>query len=222
MKLRHELKHTINECDRLILSSRLRNVMDTDPHANADGTYLIKSLYFDSYTDKALREKLDGLNRREKFRIRYYNDDTSFLRLEKKSKINNLCHKASAVITAGECAKIISGDTDFLLEKDSELLKEFYAKQKYHMLRPKVIVAYNRESFVKDVSQTRVTLDSNIRGSTNVWEFLNPDLCLTHLYPHSVLEVKYNEFLPDSVKKAVTLPSRRAGAFSKYAAVRYY
>ena len=84
MDLRHEWKHEISDCDRLVLRQRLSAVMQLDPHA-IDGKYFIRSLYFDNGTDKALREKLDGINIREKFRIRYYNHDISVIHLEKKA-----------------------------------------------------------------------------------------------------------------------------------------
>jgi hypothetical protein len=91
LKLRHELKHYINNFDYYALRSRLKAVARYDPHSGDDGKYRVRSLYFDNLNDKALREKIDGVNNREKFRIRYYNDDTSFIKLEKKSKINGLC-----------------------------------------------------------------------------------------------------------------------------------
>ena len=97
MDYRHEWKHEINYSDMLILRQRLSAITKPDSHA-VDGKYEIQSLYFDNLKDKALREKLDGVNYREKFRIRYYNDDTSFIRLEKKSKINGLCQKTSVPI----------------------------------------------------------------------------------------------------------------------------
>ena len=83
MNFRHEYKHEINYSDMIALRGRLRAVMKPDENG-ADGKYLIRSLYFDNIADKALREKLDGVNNREKFRLRYYNKDTSFIRLEKK------------------------------------------------------------------------------------------------------------------------------------------
>lgn len=92
-KLRHEWKHQINLREDLVLSARLRRLFPHDPHAGSDGSYRVTSLYFDTPYDTALREKLDGVNRREKFRLRYYGTDTSFLRLEKKYKMNGLCGK---------------------------------------------------------------------------------------------------------------------------------
>ena len=170
--------------------------------------------------DKALREKVDGVNKREKFRIRYYGTDTSFIKLEKKSKINGLCNKISCPITAEECQKIIDGDFEFLFHSEHELMRELYAKMKYQLLRPKCIVAYTRECFVYPPGNVRVTLDMNICGSNNVKEFLNPELKFLQLYHNSILEVKWDEYLPGIIRDCVQVKSRRSAAFSKYAAVR--
>ena len=220
MKFRHEYKHQINLADIYTLSSRLSAVAKHDPNAGEDGTYFVKSLYFDNYMDKALREKLDGVNKREKFRIRYYGTDTSFIRLEKKSKINGLCSKESCRVTAEECKKIIDGDIEFMKMSSSALMRELYAKMIYQLLRPRCIVAYTRECFIYPPGNVRVTIDMNICGSNNIKEFLNPDLPFLQTYHGSVLEVKWDEFLPQIIRDSVQVRSRRSAAFSKYAAVR--
>lgn len=221
MKFRHEYKHRINESDILQLRTRLGRAAEHDSHSGKDGTYIVKSLYFDNYMDKALREKIDGVNHREKFRIRYYGSDTSFMRLEKKSKINGLCSKQSCIITAEQCQKIIDGDIGFLLESEHDLCKELYAKMHYQLLRPNSIVAYTRESFVYAPGNVRVTLDFDICGSCNVREFMNSDLHLARVTDASILEVKWDEYLPQIIRDCVQIKSRRAAAFSKYAAVRF-
>ena len=220
MKFRHEYKHQINLADIYGLRTRLSAVAKHDPHAEEDGTYFIKSLYFDNYADQALREKADGVNKREKFRIRYYGCDTSFIKLEKKSKINGLCNKESYLITAEECQKIIDGNFDFLLHGEHELMRELYAKMKYRLLRPKCIVAYTRECFVYPPGNVRITLDMNICGSHHIQAFLNPDLQFLQLFPHAILEVKWDEYLPGVIRDCVQVKSRSSAAFSKYAAVR--
>ena len=220
MKFRHEYKHQINLSDIYGLRARLLAVAKYDKNAGEDGTYLVKSLYFDNYMDKALREKIDGVNMREKFRIRYYGTDTTFINLEKKSKINGLCNKVSCPVTKEECQKIIDGDIDFMKESEYELMRELYAKMKYQLLRPKCIVAYNRESFVYPPGNVRVTIDTYISGSNNVKEFLNPDLPFLKTYGGSILEVKWDEYLPGIIRDCVQVKSRRSAAFSKYAAVR--
>ncbi len=220
MKFRHEYKHQINLADVYGIRTRLSAVAKHDANCGKDGTYFVKSLYFDNYMDKALREKTDGVNKREKFRIRYYGTDTSFIRLEKKSKINGLCNKVSCKITAEECQKIIDGDIEFMLHSEQELMRELYAKMKYQILRPKCIVSYTRESFVYPSGNVRVTIDMDICGSNNVREFLNPDLPFLKTHRYSVLEVKWDEYLPEIIRDVVQVKSRRSAAFSKYAAVR--
>ncbi len=220
MKLRHEYKHPVNTFDLLQLQKRLPLVMKRDQHCDEDGSYTVKSLYFDNVWDKAYREKIDGVNHREKFRIRYYNDDTSFIRLEKKSKRNGLCQKESAMITKKLCEELLAGNPKGLLESNQPLLQELYAKWQYQCLRPKSIVVYRRESFVFAPGNVRVTLDTNISGSNQVWNFFHPDCQLMPKQSLAVLEVKWDEYLPATVKNAVCLSSRYATAFSKYSATR--
>ena len=85
VSLRHERTPQINLREGLVLSQRLRKLFAHDKHAGPDGFYRVTSLYFDTPYDSAMREKIDGVKRREKFRLRYYVTDTSFIRLEKKS-----------------------------------------------------------------------------------------------------------------------------------------
>ena len=61
MEFRHEWKHEISYSDLLALRARLGAVLERDQHA-VSGSYQIRSLYFDNLADKALREKLDGVN----------------------------------------------------------------------------------------------------------------------------------------------------------------
>ena len=222
MDFRHEWKHEINYADMLVLRQRLKAVMQPDPHA-AGGSYFIRSLYFDNLADKALREKIDGVNRREKFRIRYYNHDTSLIHLEKKSKWNGLGNKQGAMLTAQETQAIVDGDWDWMLEPGRPLVQELYSKILSQGLRPKTIVDYTREPFVYAPGNVRVTLDYNIRTGLNCTDFLNPD-CITIPAGNLpiILEVKWDEFLPSVIRDIVQLNGRRTAAFSKYAACRIY
>jgi SPX domain protein involved in polyphosphate accumulation len=196
--------------------------MKRDSHS-LNGEYKIRSLYFDSPSDKALREKIDGVNIREKFRIRYYNSDTSFIVLEKKSKLNGLCSKDSCRITVDEAQKIVNGDINWLASDERELCVELFAKMITDGLRPKTIVDYTRNPFVYAPGNVRVTIDYNIRTGLNKTDFLNPDTITIPAGDSPViLEVKWDEFLPDIIKDAVGIPGRRVGAFSKYQQCRIY
>lgn len=222
MKYRHEWKHEINYADLLTLRTRLSAVMKRDGHA-IGGVYQIRSLYFDNLSDKALREKIDGINIREKFRIRYYNGDTSFIVLEKKSKLNGLCAKQSCRITKEEAQKIVNGDLGWMPESGRELCTELYSKMLSQGLRPKTIVDYTRDPFVFAPGNVRVTIDYNIRTGAFRTDFLNPKtLTLPAGESPIILEVKWDDFLPDIIKDAVTIPKRRVTAFSKYEQCRIY
>lgn len=223
IRLRHELKHRINFADDFELCNRLRKMFPHDSNADSHGIYRVSSLYFDTPYDKALREKIDGVNRREKFRLRYYNDDTSFIRLEKKFKINGLCGKYSARLTTEQVRLLLQGDIGFLLESDNPLLPELYSKMKGQLLRPKTIVTYDREAFLYEPGNVRITIDRNLRTGMNYTDFLNPKLHHMDISGNiAILEVKYDAFLPEIVRLAVQTPNRHAAAFSKYAACRQF
>ena len=222
MDLRHEWKHEINYSDMIAIRQRLRAVAKVDSHA-VNGKYFIRSLYFDDLSDRALREKLDGVNIREKFRIRYYNGDLGFIQLEKKSKINGLCQKVSERLTPEEAEAIVRGETGSLDCKDRPLLGELCFKMKAEGLMPKTVVDYTREPFVFAPGNVRVTMDYDIRTGIRCTDFLNSDIVTVPVRESPIiLEVKWDSFLPTVIKDAVQLEGRHAAAFSKYAACRVY
>ena len=222
MNYRHEWKHEINYSDMLILRQRLSAVMQRDKNA-VDGKYFIRSLYFDNAADKALREKLDGVNNREKFRIRYYNYDSSLIHLEKKSKRNSLASKGTAKLTAAEAQAIVDGDVEWMKDADRPLVRELYDKMRSQGLGPKTIVDYVREPFVYAPGNVRVTLDYCLRTGLRSVDFLNPK-CVTIPAGDApiILEVKWDAFLPSIIRDIVQLEGRHTSAFSKYAICRIY
>ena len=222
MQFRHEWKHEITYSDMLALRARLSAVIALDSHA-VDGRYDIRSLYFDNLQDKALLEKIDGVNRREKFRIRYYNNDPSYILLEKKSKLNGLCNKQQTPLTQKETQAILSGNEEALSGEEKPLLRELLLKMRIQGLRPKIIVDYVREPFVYAPGNVRITLDHSIRTGMACGDFLKPD-CVTLPARGApiVLEVKWDEFLPSVMRDMVQLPGKHTSAFSKYAACRVY
>lgn len=219
-KYRSELKHYINIVDYMELRSRLKHIMRPDSNALSDGSYKISSLYFDNYEDKVVTDKLAGQSRREKFRIRYYNNDTTFIRLEKKSKMNKGCYKQSAMIPAEQCQEIINGCYDSLLSQESPLFSELYAKIRYQNLRPKMVVDYMREAYIFPAGNVRITIDSNIRSSNNVTEFLTSDLTTIPAANAIILEIKFDDFLPDIIRDIIQLENRNTAEFSKYVVAR--
>lgn len=217
---RHELKHYINRGDMMQLRARLPNVMAPDENTDATGGYRVRSLYFDNYRDKALREKIDGVDEREKFRFRFYNDNPTFIRLEKKSKKNGLCFKRGSKVDPHVCLAVLAGEYEALKESGDPLQMELYAKMCYEQLRPKNIVDYRREAFVFGAGNVRITLDHDIRATASVGEFLKEDYISVPIPDMQILEVKYDHFLPELIRGLAMLSSRQTTAFSKYAATR--
>ena len=222
MDFRHEWKHEISVSDMIAIRQRLRAIAKPDAHA-VNGKYKIRSLYFDDLSDRALREKIDGVNCREKFRLRCYNDDFSFIRLEKKSKRNGMGNKQDVRLSAEQTRAILDGKTEWMVSSGEPLLQELYTKMTLQGLRPKTIVDYIREPFVYEPGNVRVTLDYDIRTGLGCTEFLKPD-CVTIPAGDApvILEVKWDEFLPTVIRDAVQLDGCRSTAFSKYAVCRIY
>ncbi|QUH19736.1 polyphosphate polymerase domain-containing protein [Alkaliphilus sp. B6464] len=223
-KFRHEIKHFINSLDGCILRTRLKQIMSPDTFALEDGKYKIRSLYFDNFNDKALLEKLDGLNNREKFRIRFYNDDHSFIKLEKKSKTRGLCLKDSVQISYENCKRIVEGDIAWMSDSNNPLLLELYIKMQTEFLRPKTVVDYTREAYMYKPGNVRITIDSNIKTGIFSKDLLNPNLPTIGMYPpgYSILEVKFDEFLPEIISDMLQTNEHRSTSVSKYAACRIY
>lgn len=223
MEGRHEVKHYISLSDYYELRTRLRTVLYPDCYAGKDGTYRIRSLYFDSADDKALREKLDGVQNRDKFRIRLYNEDCSCIHLEKKSKRGSVCYKDCTCLSAEECLRLLDGDCAWMEGREDPLIREFRYRIRTDGLRPQTIVDYIRDPFVYPAGNVRVTLDHDIRTGLRSTDFLNRNCPTIPVVDDAIiLEVKWDRFLPDLVKDAVQVPSRSASAYSKYAACRAY
>ena len=218
-KFRHEYKHSITPADMVTLRMRLSAVMQHDSFT-VGGKYFIRSLYFDNIFDKALLEKLNGVNQREKFRIRYYNGDTSFIRLEKKAKFGGLSSKLSVPLTYEQADLLARGIP--VRDSKNELINELAFKMDTQLLKPKTIVDYTREAFVYPAGNVRVTLDCNIRTGLDPTELLDPNCVTVPTGEDNILEVKWDEYLPSAIEQAVQLGSRQTSSFSKYAACRIY
>jgi len=217
---RRELKFYINHFDYIQLRTRLRVIAKPDINGSADNGYIVRSLYFDNYFDKVVFDKLSGQSNREKFRIRYYNADVSFIRLEKKSKANKLVGKENALITAEQCGEILLGNYDCLKLAEVPLMMELYTKIRTQNLRPRNIVEYRREAYTFRAGNVRITLDSRVKTSDSVRDFLSPKLVSVPATIDIVMEVKYDGFLPDVIQDLIQIDNRNQAEFSKYVVSR--
>ena len=222
MEFRHEWKHVITAADRIAVRQRMSAVGRPDIHGQ-EGKYLVRSLYFDDPRDKALREKLSGISRREKFRIRCYDLNYGVIHLECKRKMAGLGRKDSCDLTAREVDFIQNGQLAWMAEDDRPLVRELYHKMRTQGLRPKTLVDYTREAFVYPAGNVRVTLDYDIRTGLGRTDLLDPRVPTLPIPGDPILlEVKWDNFLPGVIRDVIQLEGVRSTAFSKYAACRMY
>lgn len=222
MDYRHEIKYIISPGDAAAIRVNLGTVARIDSHAAQKGYYCIRSLYFDDPMDTALHEKLDGVNERKKYRIRYYNDDLSYIMLECKMKRDGVGSKPQELLTLEEVQKILRGDIDWMAASKRPLLTALYVDMKGRLLAPKTVVEYKRIPFVYGPGNVRVTIDWGVRTGTPE-AFLDPKgLTVPAGDDVTLLEVKWDHYLPGVIQKAVALKSRTPTAFSKYAICRIY
>ena len=217
---RHEHKYPVTAAQEAMLLPRLRTLMRPDIHAGPSGSYNIRSLYFDDCDDTCLRQNEDGTEPREKFRLRIYNGSAALIQLELKRKEHGMTQKFACAVTEEQCRTLMAGRplTAGQLAGAPSLLHRLAAAQRTRLLRPRVIVAYDRTPFVYPQGNVRVTLDKAIASSNAVSQFLQPRLPLRGVLPTGrlLLEVKYDEFLPDQIYRALQLGRMQQTAFSKY------
>jgi SPX domain protein involved in polyphosphate accumulation len=221
---RHEYKHTINLMEYHTIRQRLKVVTQPDPHANSDGRYHIRSLYFDNDEDKALKEKYYGLPKREKYRIRLYNYDENYIRLEKKSKIDSVCSKQAVTLSRAQTEMIISGSVSGMSQSQDPVLLEFFTKMVSQRLRPKTLVDYWREAYVYPYGNVRITFDMDIRTGLLATGLFDSETPMVQVLDSGLvlLEVKYDNFLPDIIRDLIQTNTRQTSSYSKYAASRIY
>lgn len=222
-KYRNEIKFIISKNMAEVLKQRLSLIMSVDTNSyNSDNSYLIRSLYFDNEDSDAYYEKMDGVEYRKKYRIRIYNFDDKFIRLECKYKHNNMTSKDQILIDKEVCSKIIDGNIDEIdLEKDN-LLRQFAIDYRFNRLMPSIIVDYNRVAFTYHVSDVRITFDSKIKSGLYNYNLFDKNATTYSVIDDNemVLEVKFNEILPESIAVILqTVPTFRQ-AFSKFATCR--
>lgn len=223
MKYRHEIKYTISNAQAELLNRELKTLMSLDTNAfYEDGSYLIRSLYFDDLESSAYYEKLDGVLYRKKYRIRIYNDDESYIRLEAKMKHNQLTAKKQVLISHDIYSKIINGNIDDIDSTNKPLLNEFLTDMRLKHLVPSVIVEYHRLAYIYPISDVRITFDSHIKSGLYNYELFDEKKPTYELIPDGtqVLEVKYNEILPSTIATILSTASLCREAVSKFAKCR--
>lgn len=214
---RHELKYLISYGEKAALELRLAPFLRQDAHAGPGG-YLIRSLYFDDCWNSAYAEKDAGVLARKKYRIRIYDCSDAVIKLERKKKVGSYICKEDASLTRAELDCILKGEYSFLLASPQNLCREFYFECISNLLRPRVIVDYEREPWVLNEGTVRITFDRDVRAAVGGWDLFDPHLpTLPVLDPGTlVMEVKFTEFLPQSLREVLPPKAQEWTAVSKY------
>jgi len=217
-KYRHELKYVVSAAQIPLLKTRIAGLMPRDPHAGKDGIYTIRSLYFDDYHNRCYYENENGTDPREKFRIRIYNHSDARIMLECKRKERGKTLKTACPLTRQQTERLMRGETLPVSEETPPLLRKFLVEMKTRALRPVVIVEYERIPYIYANGNVRVTFDTQISTSSNVQDFFAETLPRRPVMPagQQLMEVKFDEYLPDFIYRNLNLRHLRQTAFSKY------
>lgn len=218
LKFRHELKFLIHRHQYYVISQRLKNLIHRDVHAGQNGEYHIRSLYFDDMDLSALSEKLGGFRDRRKYRIRIYNGGDEVIHFEKKIKVGDYISKLKEPLSREMYDAVLHGDYEPLNQPDKPFMMELYRELKHNMLRPKVIVDYVREPYVYPNGNVRITFDKELRTGLHATDIFDRSLRpVPAIDDHlMILEVKYDEYLPEHIRRALQMEGLRQQAASKY------
>lgn len=223
-KYRHELKYQVTAAQLQMLRNRIHHLMPLDPHAGEAGIYTIRSLYFDDYDSRCFWENESGTDPREKFRIRIYNHSTDRIRLECKRKERGKTLKTSCPLTVEQTRILMQGKALPCINQQPRVLRKLTLQMLQNRMRPVVIVEYDRVPYVYANGNVRVTFDTNIRSSQSIHRFLDETIPNRPVLPlgQQLLEVKYDDYIPDFLYRNLQLDDLRQTSFSKYYICRKY
>lgn len=221
---RNEYKYLIDARQDGILAVRAQGLLIKDSHTGEDGRYTVRSLYLDDLHDTYLSDNLHGADPRSKFRIRYYNSDTDYIVLEKKSKYRGKGQKKSCRISKQECMLFLSGKVPAVTDDMPDDKKQLFTEVLLHGLVPKIIVTYEREPFIHPGGNVRVTFDRSLSSSDETDRFLSRHYSERPVFPcgQSLMEVKWDEVLPKHIRETLSIENLQWSAFSKYTMCRRF
>lgn len=217
-RYRHELKYLISYQEYILIRSRIKYILSSDQNVDMDGTYTVRSLYFDDYNNSSYYDKYAGVLKRAKHRIRIYNYSDKRINYERKKKYDQYNHKQSELITKDQFYAILRGDYSHLMGSRSNLLNELYYEFAVNLLRPRIIVDYEREPYALAAGDVRVTFDKNIRAGIDGFDIFDTNIPTVETMETGtlVMEVKYTEFLPNIVRNILGASSALHVQSSKY------
>ena len=215
---RNELKFICTEKELALIEGRIRMIMEKDSHIGNGEPYTVRSVYFDDYENSCMHENQDGIARRNKFRIRTYNNDVSYIRLEIKSKRYDFGRKNSCSLSVEECGQYLHIVPEVITKELPYARRKLSLEIGIRKLHPVIIVEYERMAYVYPYGNVRITFDRNISMCAKPEQFLKTYIPLTPIMPKGIhiLEVKFDEFLPDVIASLLEIGILERTSFSKY------
>ncbi len=209
---RKELKFIKGDDELIDIKNRINGMMRRDIHQQG-GFYRIRSLYFDSPTYTCCAENESGISTREKYRLRTYDCNEDVILAEIKIRHRDTISKMSTRISRELFDALASCNrqraTDALksaVDKaaapdDRRVLEKYLTRIMAEAYSPACIVDYERSAFVYDIGNVRITFDRNVFATQEYDRMFDPTLTgrpALDMGCH-ILEIKYDEFLPDEI-----------------------
>ena len=220
LQYRHEYKYPLTRGQILLEEAKISSVVSADAHAGEKGFYNIRSLYFDDYDNSCFWDNENGTDNREKFRIRIYNCNRKFIRLELKRKYRGKTNKESCPISLEQCELLMKGVVPSDISREQQVLQKLAYLMETRLMKPVVIVEYDRIPYVyrPEDANVRITFDKNITAISDIDAFFEPEAAGRGVMPEGqeLMEVKFDDFLPDEIYSLLQLNGLQASAFSKY------
>jgi len=215
---RNELKFFINAHQKNVMANKLSKICHWDSFSDADGGYLVSSLYFDDYNQSAILDKLSGIRDRKKYRVRIYNYQSNVIKLERKIKRENVTEKSHIQISKEEYDSLVSGDVSFLSNKGDVVAKDFFLYYRTRNFRPRVVVEYRREAFIYKYGDVRITFDNLLKAGIFQKDLFSNGYMIS-VIPHDqiILEVKFTGYFPDVIRNIIQINNLQWQSISKYA-----
>lgn len=220
---RFEFKYLVSVRQLDQIRKQIHFFANIDKHAkDLDiGRYYVKSLYFDDLSYSSYFEKLAGVKKRKKLRIRTYDSDlknSSRVFLELKRRDDVVVFKDRLEGSYGEIRDLLKNSRyDLIKKRSSGTVENFFNAAFRHHVLDTVIVEYEREAyFDKNNSSFRVTIDENLRASRS----FGADLLLKSdkfvLPGYAVVEAKFNRVIPAWFGMLIKSSGLKRVSFSKY------
>ncbi len=213
--MRHEEKFICSQKQMDLLECRLAAVMQKDKNQKGEG-YRIRSLYFDTADERLYHESVSGTDRRRKYRIRFYNMDDGFFRIERKDTVGRLKQKYQTPVDKTAVQALIAQGS--LEDGDDDLVHELYVMQQTEGLHPVAVVDYFRTAYTYPVGNVRITLDKDISCTYRTEDLLDAHALLFPVMPQGrhILEIKYDGMLPGFIASVLDIGFLEQVSFSKY------